>query len=488
VGAFHAEGPVKPAAPATRGGRGLQRSTSRPSSASPQRAVPGPRGAPWVGVALHLRRDPLRVLLDAADRFGDVVALGHCPHPLYLINHPTLIQQILDQPAHYPKGPSVSRITPLFGAGLTTSDGALWRHQRPMLTAAWQAHQRADLTRIVAAATAEMLARWQPHAQSGQPLDLTAALEDLTWTLMLRVLFGPNTPDPGPTVRAAMQTALAAINQRIWTLWAPPLAFPTRQNRRLRQALYTLETFVHQQFTARWQPGACPADLVTALVAGQSTATGEAMPPRQVRDEILTLWVAGQTTMAAALTWIWLLVGHHPAIEQRLQEDVRSAPWEDLRTAPDLRTLSYTPLLIAEALRLYPPTWVTARSPVSAVELGGYAIPAGAVLLLSPYTMHRHPAFWEVPEHCVPERFLREHARGRPHYAYFPFGGGPRLCLGRGGALQALQVIVALMAWTYRLRLVPGSPVWPVPALTLRPSRALWCTVELQTLPKHADA
>jgi cytochrome P450 len=156
--------------------------------------------------------------------------------------------------------------------------------------------------------------------------------------------------------------------------------------------------------------------------------------------------------------------------------------------APALRTLSYTPLVIAEALRLYPPTWVTARSPVSAVELGGYAIPAGAVLLLSPYTMHRHPAFWEAPEHCVPERFLRERSRERSRYAYFPFGGGPRLCLDRGLALQALQVIVAVMARTYRLRLVPGSPVWPVPALTLRPSRALWCTVELQTPPKHAGA
>ena len=243
------------------------------------------------------------------------------------------------------------------------------------------------------------------------------------------------------------------------------LAFPTRQNRRLRQALHTLDTFIHQRITTRRQQGACPADLVAALVTGRGAAAGEAMPTTQVRDEILTLWVAGHTTMAAALTWIWLLVCHHPAIERRLQEDVRHARWEDLRTAPDLRALSYTPLVIAEALRLYPPTWVTARSPVSAVDLGGYVIPAGAVLLLSPYTMHRHPAFWEAPEHCVPERFLRERTRGRPRYAYFPFGGGPRLCLGRGQALQALQVIVALMARTYRLRLIPGSPVWPVPAL-----------------------
>jgi cytochrome P450 len=438
-----------------------------------------------VGVALHLRHNPLHVLLEAAHHFGEVVFLGHCPRPLYLINHPTLIQHVLEQPAHYTKHPSVTRIMPLFGTGLTTSDGVLWQHQRPLLTAAWQAQQQADFTRVVAAATTDMLMRWHPKAQCGQPIDLTAALEHVTWTIMLRVLFGPDTLDPGSEVRAAMQTALAATNRRIWALWAPPLAFPTRQNRRLRQALHTLETFLHQQVTTRRQQGESPADLVAWLATMRHEATGAAMPTPQVRDEVLTLWVAGHTTMAAALAWTWLLLDQHPAVAERVQEEVHQARWEDLCTAPDLRALQYTRLVIAEALRLYPPTWVTARTPVVAVELGGCALPAGAVLLLSPYTMHRHPAFWEAPEHYEPERFRRERALGRPRYAYFPFGGGPRLCLGRGLALAALQVMVALMARTYRLRLVPGPPVWPAPTLTLRPSRALWCTVELQSpLPR----
>jgi cytochrome P450 len=189
--------------------------------------------------------------------------------------------------------------------------------------------------------------------------------------------------------------------------------------------------------------------------------------------------------MAAALAWTWLLVCQHPPVARRLQEEVCNAPWDGLPTAQDLPLLSYTRLVIAEALRLYPPTWVTARTPVATEALGGFAIPAGAVLLLSPYTMHRHPAFWEEPEHCVPERFLRERALGRPRYAYFPFGGGPRRCLGQGFALMAIQVILALMVRTYRLRLLPGSPVWPAPTLTLQPSRGLLCTGEIQEpLPK----
>src|SRR5262249_35603939 len=154
----------------------------------------------------------------------------------------------------------------------------------------------ADLLPIVTTATAAMLARWQPAAQRSQPLDLTAAMEDVTWTIMHHVLFGNDTPDPGPRVRAAMQAALAATNRRMWALWAPPLAFPTRQNQRLRQALHTLETFIHQQITTRRQQGTHAADLVSQLLTGGAVAPGAAMPTPQLRDEILTLWVAGHTT------------------------------------------------------------------------------------------------------------------------------------------------------------------------------------------------
>jgi cytochrome P450 len=204
------------------------------------------------------------------------------------------------------------------------------------------------------------------------------------------------------------------------------------------------------------------------------------MPTSQVRDEILTLWVAGHTTMAAALAWLWLLLDQPPAIERRLQEEAHQTLWEDLRMAPDLRALSYTRLVIAEALRMYPPTWVTARTPVTAVDLGGVAIPAGAVLLLSPYTMHRHPTFWEAPESYEPARFLRERVRERPRFACFPCSGGPRLCLGRGLALMAMQVIVALVARMSRVHLVPGPPIWPAPTLTLQPSQPLLCPVEMR--------
>jgi cytochrome P450 len=201
--------------------------------------------------------------------------------------------------------------------------------------------------------------------------------------------------------------------------------------------------------------------------------TGEAMSEAQLRDEILTLWVAGHTTTAAALAWTWVLVAQHPAIERRLCEEARHAPGEGLPTAQPLRLLPYTRLVHAEVLRLYPPTWVTARTPLVADTLGGIPIPAGAVLLLCPYTMHRHPAFWEAPESCDPERFLEARSTRRPRYAYFPFGAGPRRCLGQGLALLMMQVVTSLVARTYRLRRVSGQYVRPEAALSLQPPRDL---------------
>jgi cytochrome P450 len=436
---------------------------------------------PWVGVALQLRRDPLRVLLEAAHRGGEVVALGRWPRRLYLINHPTLIQHILqDAPERYTKRPSITRISPLFGVGLTTSDGALWQRQRRLLHPIGQSQWLTALVPVMTAATTAMLERWHRVAARGQPLEIATEMSTLTQTMMLHMLFGHCAPGECAAVRAALQVALAYLNHRIWAPVALPVALPTPRHWAWRQALHTLHTFLHQQIHARRRSGQAPADLLSFLLAARDDETGEAMSEAQLQDELLTLWVAGHTTTAAALAWTWLLVAQHPAIERRLREDVHQALGEGLPTAHPRPLLPYTRLVHAEVLRLYPPTWVTARTPVVATTLGGVLIPAGAVLLLSPYTMHRHPAFWEAPESCEPERFLPVRSTGRPRYAYFPFGGGPRRCLGQGLAVRAMQVVTSLVVRSYRLRLVPGQHVRPEAALTLQPPRGLLFYVEPQ--------
>jgi cytochrome P450 len=283
------------------------------------------------------------------------------------------------------------------------------------------------------------------------------------------MLFGSCPPGERTTVSAALQVALAYLNHRIWARVTLPVSMPTPRQRAWRQAMHTLHTFLHQQTVARRQTGQDTGDLLALLMTLRDGETGEAMSEAQLRDEILTLWVAGHTTTAAALAWTWVLVAQHPTIERRLCEEVRHASEEGLPTAHPLRLLPYTRLLHAEVLRLYPPTWVTARTPLVADTLGSVPIPSGAVLLLCPYTMYRHLAFWEAPESCDPERFLEARSTGRPRYAYFPCGGGPRRCLGQGLAWLTMQGVTSLVARTYRLRRRSGPHVRPEAALTLQP-------------------
>ena len=205
--------------------------------------------------------------------------------------------------------------------------------------------------------------------------------------------------------------------------------------------------------------------------------TGEQMSATQLHDEAVTLWVAGHTTVAAALVWTCSLPAQYPEAERTLQGELDAVLGGRHPIPQDLPHRHYTRLVVEESLRLFPPTWVTARTPIVRDEIGGHRIPARSVLLLSPYVLHRHPAFWEDPERFDPERFTPERAIGRPRFAYFPFGGGPRRCIGQTPAMLEMQVILAMVAQTYGLRLAPGHPVEPDARLTLRPRHGPWGTL-----------
>jgi cytochrome P450 len=213
------------------------------------------------------------------------------------------------------------------------------------------------------------------------------------------------------------------------------------------------------------------------LCGARHDITGEGMSATQLRDEAVTPLIAGHTTVAAALAWTCSLLAQHPEAERTLQGELDTVLGGRHPTPQDLPRLRYTRLVIEESLRLYPPTWVTARTPTAHDEIGGHRIPAQSVLLLSPYVLHRHPAFWEHPERFTPERLTPERATGRPRFAYFPFGGGPRRCIGQNLAMLEMQVILAMVAQAYEVRFVPGPPVEPEARLTLLPRHGPWVTL-----------
>jgi cytochrome P450 len=440
--------------------------------------IPGPHSYSPLGIFPQLRRDPLRYLNAAAWRYGEMVSLPLGVRRAYLLAHPAHIQHVLqDQPDHYRKGVSVGRIKPLFGEGLTTSEGVLWRRQRQLMQPLFEWQRLHPWMDAIAEATAAMLACWEPLAARGQPVELAAALRELTLGIMRQVLFGFDT---SPDARAAGQALMRAVGQldrRIWAMLPAPLWLPTPHNRQLHQALHTLNGYVYRQIAEHRRAGPAVDDLLARLLAVRDGLTGAPMPASQLRTETVTLWVAGHTTVAAALAWTWYLLAQHPEAARALQVELDTVLGGRRPTPQDLPRLRYTRLVLAESLRLYPPTWVTARTPSVADEVGGYALPAHAVLLLSPYVVQRHPAFWEQPAQFDPERFTPERAAGRPRFAYFPFGGGPRRCIGQNLAMLEMLVSLAMMAQAYELRLVPGHSVEPDALMTLHPRDGMLMTV-----------
>jgi cytochrome P450 len=440
--------------------------------------VPGPHSYSPLGIFPQLRRDPLRYLNEAARHYGEVVSLPLGARQAYLLAHPAHIQHVLQDKADcYRKGTSVARIKPLFGDGLTTSEGTLWRRQRQLMQPLFQWQRLLPWTDAIAEATATLLARWESLAARGQPLELAAVLRDLTQGIMRQVLFGPDLGLDAQAAGHALTTAVGQLDSRVWAVLPAPLWLPTRRNRQLHPALHTLNAYVHRRIAEHRRPGSAADDLLARLMATHDRATGARMPATQLRGEAVTLWVAGHTTVAASLAWTWDLLAQHPEAERALQRELDAVLGNRRPTPQDFPCLRYTRLILEESLRLYPPTWVTARTSVVPAEIGGHRLPAHTVLLLSPYVLQRHPAFWEHPERFDPERFTPERAAGRPRFAYFPFGGGPWQCIGQSLAMLEMLVILAMMAQAYELRPVPGHPVEPDARITLRPRHGVLVTL-----------
>jgi cytochrome P450 len=219
-------------------------------------------------------------------------------------------------------------------------------------------------------------------------------------------------------------------------------------------------------------------DLLSLLLAARDEDTGEAMSDKQVRDEALTLILAGHETTANALAWTWYLLSQNPEVEQKLHAELAAVLDGRAPTVADLPNLRYTSMVIDESMRLYPPAWSVGRSPIADDEILGFQIPKGSSLMLSQWLTHRHPDFWENPERFDPDRFSPERSANRPRYAYFPFGGGPRQCIGNVFALTEANLILAAVAQKFRLRMVPGHRVELQPLVTLRPRYGLKMTVD----------
>ncbi|MBA2679286.1 MAG: cytochrome P450 [Ktedonobacteraceae bacterium] len=444
------------------------------------RRSPGPRTLSPLGSAPALARDTEGFAFKMWQRYGDLVRIRFLLWPGYLLYHPDHVKYVLhDHHRNYDKqSPLLNSFRFFFGNGLFTNNGESWLHQRRLMQPAFHHKRLAHFGTIMTDTTLAMLEHWQ--SAGSQPLDIPLEMTRLTLRIAGLTLFNLDLSNDADLVGHTFSVILPHLTKYSF-LPFPPLWVPTPGNRRiiagretLNQVVYDIISQRRKHLTdSRMETG----DLLSMLLAARDEETGEGMNDQQVRDEVMTLLLAGHETTSAALTWIWYLLSEHPEVEQRLHEEVDRVLGGQPPTVDRLDDLPYTRRVIQETMRLYPPAFFIIRHTKADDEIGGYPVPANSIIFLMAHQMHRHPAIWEEPERFDPERFTPERSASRPRFAYIPFGGGPRICIGNSLAMMEAQLVLATVVQQYSLRLVPGHPVEPQMVLTTRPRHGLPMTL-----------
>ncbi len=439
--------------------------------------VPGPKGHPIFGVAFQLRRDPLKYFMDSLLNYGDVVSFRVGTNPIVMLNNPNDIKHVLqDNHANYHKSRFYKPLKPMLGNGIFLSEGETWLRQRRTATPAFGGPRFDYMAQQVVDATHDMLETWKQRYDDGQSFNLLFETMHLTLDAVTRAFLDFRLTDERSDVHDALAVILKETERRVWSVARLPDDFYAMTCRPYRRALMTLEDLVRKLVEDRRQRPRDTGDLLSILMREHSGSVGS-KHQGLLRDQGISIITAGHETTAIALAWVYYLISKHPIVGQRLYDEVDRVLGGRQPGLADLDDLKYTRMIIEETMRLYPPVWTISRMALDDDRIGPVVIPKGTTVMLSPYAVHRHPGIWDNPEGFDPERFLPENVRQRPRYAYFPFGGGPRVCLGQRFAIMEAQLILAMIAQSYRIQLVPGQTVLPQPMITLRPREAIRVTL-----------
>ena len=441
---------------------------------------PAPRtkrnGSPLFDL-LAFRRAPLKFLTRLAREHGDIVHFRMGPQHVLVLNHPDLIKDALVTRAdHFHKGRALQRAKRLLGEGLLTSEGEHHRRQRRLAQPAFHRKRIESYGAVMVDYAARTGSRWH----DGETLDITHEMMRLTLSIVGKTLFDTEVESEADEVGVAL-TQILELFQMLLLPYSEYLEkLPLPANRRFLRARAKLDAVIYRIINERRASGADRGDLLSMLLLAQDEEcdTG-GMTDEQLRDEALTIFLAGHETTANALSWTWYLLSQNPKAEARLHAELDAVlDGGRLPTVEDLPGLRYTEMVLAESMRLYPPAWVVGRLAIKDYAVGDYVAEPGTLILISQYVMHRDPRFFPEPLRFDPERWTPEAKETRPQYSYFPFGGGARRCIGEGFAWMEGTLLIAAIARRWRMRLVPGHAVVEHPRLTLRPKHGILMTME----------
>src|SRR5690349_7012771 len=466
-------------------------STASPSTTAPAPLrPPGPRGLPWIGTSFMASRDSTRLLERWQREYGDIMFYRFMNFPVYVLFHPQHVEQVLlGKTGNFVKG-MTSRANPeLFGNGLLTSDGDFWRRQRRLSNPAFHRESLARYAEITVEEATKLTEWWK----DGERRNIHNDMMNVTLRIVLRSLFGTHLEEHMRVIEPALDDIMRSSTGFHSIAFFLRIPTGTRKRHflaveRLNEIVYSLIAQGREKLKQEEVKTAGASaenvggakDLLTLLLTARDE-DGNSMSDQQLRDEVITLLLAGHETTALNLSWSWCLLAEHPEVERKLHAELDNMLEGRLPTLGDLPKLHYTDKVIRETLRLYPPAWRIFRRTEDALQIGDYTLPPGSNIVLSQWVTQRDPRWFTDPERFIPERWSEETAAKLPRFAYFPFGGGPRVCIGAGFAMMEATLLLASIAQRFRMRLVPNQRITAMPSITLRPKTGIRVTLEART-------
>ncbi len=431
------------------------------------------------GPVARIRHDPLGFLKEGHARYGDVFRYQVGPMVAHLLAHPDHVRQVLvDRQANYPRSWVYQHTKVAAGEGLVTTEGAAWRRLRRMSQPAFHPQRVAAMATAMTDAIDVMRCRWGDAAKRGTVVDMSGEFVALTLQIVGKALLHVDLEEEVEAIGSVMEVSGAYVQSRMNNPFTLPLIVPTPRNLRVRRAIRSSDDVLYGIIARhhREQPQG-EGNLITMLMEARDEETGQPMSDRELRDQLFTFVMAGFETTAAALAWTVYLVSQNAEVERRLIDEVKRILGGRPPTASDLPRLVYVRQVLEESLRLYPPVFAVARDARQADEIGGFRIPAGSIMVISPYLTHRHSEFWPDPDIFDPDRFSPEQVAKRHRFAWFPFLGGPHQCIGQGLAMMEATFAIAMIVQSFRLRLAPGARVEPRAQMSLRPRDGVPMTI-----------
>ena len=414
---------------------------------------------------ISFNEDALSRLCGAFTQFGDAfriyspVTQAH----IYVFSHPDHVRRVLvDNHQNYTKGIGIERVSILLGNGIMVSEGELWRRQRRMIQPAFHRDVIARMVEHIRIANHELLEKWMACTDNNQEINVTQDMSNVTLSIVLRAIFGDD-----------LETIVSMHGSNPFAL----LTEETERNLSFAYKFRSLSRLIMDCVNRRRAQTVEKFDLLAMLMAARDRKSDEAMPDKQLLDEVMTLIVAGHETTASALNWMWYLLSQHPEAESRMHEELDRLP-ADPPAMDAVAQLPYTRQVIEETLRLYPPGWLLTRRAIEADNIAGYPIASKTDVFISPYIVHRHPEFWTNPERFEPERFSAAHIAKRNRFCYLPFALGPRACIGEHFAMVEMILHTALLARHIRLRYLPKQPIELECQVNLRTRHSLYMLPE----------